>query len=181
MPVTEQAVRGSPRRPTVGSVSVQPTISPLRAEDTGELLTLQRAAYVTEAQLYGDTRLPALTQTLEDLGAELAQGVALRATNAAGRMVGAVRARSEAHVLHIGRLVVAPDWQGRGLGSALLQAVEDEAPAGTSGYALFTGHLSAANLRLYERRGYREVRREELHAGVTLVHLYKPAPSNSPR
>ncbi len=41
-------------------------------------------------------------------------------------------------------------------------------------YALFTGHLSAANLRLYERLGYVEVRREQLHPGVLLVHLEKP-------
>ena len=42
-------------------------IAPATAEDAGELLTLQRAAYVTEAQVYDDLRLPALVQTLDEL------------------------------------------------------------------------------------------------------------------
>ncbi len=46
------------------------TLGPLDAGAAGELLTLQRAAHVTEAQLYDDARLPALTQSLDDLGAE---------------------------------------------------------------------------------------------------------------
>ena len=148
-------------------------IGPATVEDAGEVLTLQRAAYVTEAQLYDDVRLPALTQTLDHLRGELQQGLALKATLASGRMVGVVGARFDDGTLHIGRLTVAPDQQGRGIGSALLQRVERDAPVGTRTCALFTGHLSSANLRLYERHGYLEVRRETLHPGVTLVHLEK--------
>jgi hypothetical protein len=48
-------------------------IGPAGPRDAGELLTPQRAAFVTEAQLYGEPRLPALTQTLDDLRAELAR------------------------------------------------------------------------------------------------------------
>lgn len=149
------------------------SISPALVEDAGEVLTLQRAAYVTEAQLYDDVRLPALTQSLDDLRAELQQGLAFKATLAFNRVVGGVRARLDDGTLHVGRIIVAPDQQGKGIGSALLQRVEREAPAGTAKYALFTGHLSSANLRLYERHGYLEVRRDVLHAGVTLVHMEK--------
>ena len=141
--------------------------------DAGEILTLQRAAYVTEAQLYDDVRLPALTQSLDELRAELEQGLAFKATARNGRVVGAVRAAVKGNTLHVGRLTVAPDQQGKGIGSVLLRQVEQAAPAGTRKYALFTGHLSRANLRLYERHGYLEVRREPLHADVTLVHLEK--------
>ena len=38
-------------------------------DDAGELLTLRRAAFVTEAQQYGDPHIPPLTQTLEELQA----------------------------------------------------------------------------------------------------------------
>ncbi len=41
--------------------------------DAGEILTLQRAAYVTEAQAHRAFDLPALTQSLEELQAELGQ------------------------------------------------------------------------------------------------------------
>jgi ribosomal protein S18 acetylase RimI-like enzyme len=143
----------------------------LGTDGAGELLTLQRAAYVTEAQLYDDVRLPALVQSLDELTAELATA---RCTGAwwGTRLVGAVRTREDDGVLHVGRLVVAPDLQGQGIGSRLLRAAEEDTEAGTA--ALFTGHLSTANLRLYERSGYREQRREQVHPGLALVHLTKP-------
>jgi GNAT superfamily N-acetyltransferase len=90
-------------------------------------------------------------------------------------MVGAIRGRVDGETLHVGRLTVAPDLQGRGVGTALLRHLEGVAPPRTTRCALFTGHLSEANLRLYGRLGYEPVRHEELHPGVTLVHLHKPA------
>ena len=90
-------------------------IAPATAEDAGELLTLQRA-YVTEAQLYDDLRLPALVQTLDQLRAELTTGGGLVAREGA-RLVGAVRFRLDGDVLHVGRLTVAPDRQGAGIGT----------------------------------------------------------------
>lgn len=148
-------------------------IEPAGPGDAGEILTLQRAAYVTEAQLYDDVRLPALTQSLEDLAAELDGCIAFKAV-VGRRVVGAVRAHQDGGTLHVGRLTVAPDQQGRGIGSDLLRHVEQTAPPEVLRFALFTGHLSLQNLRLYERHGYRETHREELHPGVTLVHLAKP-------
>ncbi len=151
------------------------TISAVDAgTDVGELLTLQRTAYVTEAQLYDNARLPALVQRYDELAGELATSLALKATIGA-RIVGAGRARVDGRVLHIGRLTIAPDLQGRGIGTALLTRLEALAPEGVERYGLFAGQLSAANLRLYRRLGYVETRREELAPGVVLVHLGKPA------
>lgn len=78
----------------------------------GELLTLQRAAYVTEAQLYDDVRLPALVQTLDELVEELGTSRCLAAFDGA-RLVGAVRTRERDGGLHVGRLVVAPTCRAR--------------------------------------------------------------------
>ena len=143
-----------------------------------EILILQRAADVTEARLYDDVGLPALVQTLDELRAELDTSVALKALSDR-RIVGAVRAHVDGSVMHVGRLTVAPDFQGHGIGTQLLAAVEALAPAAVTRFALFTGHLSVANLRLYERHGYAEVRRAELSPGVVLVHLEKPAPPST--
>jgi len=147
--------------------------------DAGEVLTLQRAAYVTEAQLYRDAFLPALTQTLEELVDEIESGGGL-VLRKNGRIIGAVRTRVVGGLLHIGRLVVAPDVQGHGFGSILMNAAEGEAaatdedsPLAADAAVLFTGKLSEANLRLYARRGYVETHREQLQSGVELVHMRK--------
>jgi GNAT superfamily N-acetyltransferase len=134
---------------------------PITTADAGEVLTLQRAAYVHDAQLYQDPFLPALAQTLDELVDEIESrgGFVLRIK---ARMVGAVRTRIIGGLLHIGRLTVAPDLQGRGYGSLLLDAAESEAAvrdehqnAAADAAVLFTGRLSEANLRLYARRGLR--------------------------
>ena len=149
-----------------------PEPRPLTVADAGELLTLQRSAYATEAQLYRDPFLPALTQTLGELETELAASDAL-GIREEGRLLAAVRWTVAEGVAHIGRLVVAPDQQGRGLGTTLLRAAQ--AASGARAFELFTGHLSAANIRLYEREGYVETRREPLHDGVELVYLAREA------
>ena len=95
---------------TVGPFPV--ALRPLGSAQVGELLTLQRAAYVSEALLYADPRLPALVQTLDELADELAVSTSLGAWSGA-RLVGAVRSREDGGVPHIGRLVVAPDLRPR--------------------------------------------------------------------
>ena len=77
----------------------------------------------------------------------------------------------------IGRLTVAPDCQGQGLGSRLLAAVEAELPATVTALRLFTGERSEGNLRLYARAGYAETGRESTAAGYALVHLGKQRPA----
>ena len=142
---------------------------PLSPENAGELLTLQRAAYMSEAQLYNNPFLPPLVQTLADLTEELA-GPCL-GIRVGSRLVGAVRWTLRDGTAHVGRLVVAPDMQGKGIGTRLLRAVETA--SGVKRFALFTGHLSAGNLRLYQREGYAIMRSEPVNDRLELVHLIK--------
>ncbi|MDR6691692.1 GNAT superfamily N-acetyltransferase [Microbacterium sp. 1154] len=131
-----------------------PTIRPIATDDAGEVLTIQRAAFAGEALIYGDPDMPPLTQTLDELRAELVENLGCVAVTD-GRLVGAVRARLAGELLLIGRLAIAPDQQGEGLGTLLLAAVEDRGrEAGATEAELFTGGLSEANQRLYEREGY---------------------------
>ena len=129
-------------------------IRDIHPDDAGEVLTIQRAAFASEALIYGDPDMPPLTQTLEELEAELVENLGCVAIDDS-RLVGAVRARQNGELLLIGRLAIAPDQQGRGLGSKLLAAVEARGrAAGATEAELFTGGLSEANQRLYEREGY---------------------------
>ncbi len=137
--------------------------------DAGEILTVQRAAYVTEAQLYGDPFLPPLVDTLDRVRAVIKDATVLKAVED-GRVVGAVRGRMTGATCVAGRLVVAPDRQGRGIGAALLTALHDALPEAAV-FDAFTGHLSEGGLRLCRRHGYRETARERVHEHLTLVHL----------
>lgn len=139
-------------------------------EDAPEILALQRAAYQTEARLYDDFTIPPLTQSLEELQAEFASHTILKAV-VEERLVGSVRGCSRDGLCHVGRLIVHPDFQRRGIGTALLLELERCSSAGR--FELFTGHRSASNLRLYERLGYRMLRRQRVHDRLTLVFMHK--------
>ncbi|WP_309127921.1 GNAT family N-acetyltransferase [Microbacterium sp.] len=145
-------------------------IGPIRVEDAGEVLTLQRAAFVSEAQIYGSADMPPLTQTLEQVQEELRDGIGWTA-RIDGRLVGALRARRDGDLLLIGRIAIAPDVQGEGIGRMLLDVAETSTDAVES--ELFTGSLSEANLRLYLRCGYRETERIPQGDGTEQVFLRK--------
>jgi ribosomal protein S18 acetylase RimI-like enzyme len=155
--------------------AVEPVIV-LSAGDAGELLTLQRAAYVTEAQSHADPHLPPLVQTLDELRAELdAEGVTALGIRERGRLLAGVRLRrppGRPQVAEIGRLAVVPDRQGEGLGTRLLVEAERRAGPGVTTIVLFTGERSDENLRLYRRHGYIETHRTPA-GNHRLVHLEK--------
>ena len=136
-------------------------------------MNLQRAAYVTEAQVHGDLSMPPLVQSLEELTGELiAPGVLALGLREEGRLVAAVRVRIGDDAGELGRLVVAPDRQGHGLGSRLLRQTEEELPHCVRLLRLFTGEHSLANQRLYARHGYVEDCRS-LAGDYQLVHMTK--------
>ncbi|WP_309066573.1 GNAT family N-acetyltransferase [Microbacterium sp.] len=148
----------------------QVEISPIRVEDAGEVMTLQRAAFVSEAQIYGTADMPPLTQTLDEVRAELADCIGWVA-RVDGRLVGALRAQQSDGLLLIGRIAIAPDMQGEGIGRMLLEAAENGTRATEA--ELFTGSLSEANIRLYERCGYRQTERVPQGDGTEQVFMRK--------
>jgi tRNA (guanine37-N1)-methyltransferase len=149
-------------------------IEPATIDDAGELWTLQQAAYVSEGRLNGSFEIPPLMETLTELRASLAAGTVLVAKRG-GRLVGSVRGdQAEGGVWYIGRLMVAPDLHGQGIGSRLLSEIEACAPAGTTRLRLRTGVFSAGNLAYYRRRGYVEVGRTIDQGGTTAVIMDRP-------
>jgi len=145
-------------------------IEPANADDLEEILALQKLAFQSEAERYNDDTLPPLTQTLEGIRADLERMVLLKAS-VDGRIVGSVRAYAEGDTCHIGRLVVHPDFQRRGIGRQLMHEIERRFPH-VQRFELFTGHASTPALRLYEGLGYTEIKRKALDTH-TLVFLEK--------
>ena len=128
-----------------------PPIIVLHAEDAGELLTLQRAAYVTEAQAHADPNLPPLLETLAEVRADLrSDETTVLGIRDGGRLVATVRLRHDPaapETAEIARLAVAPDRQGEGLGTRLLVAAEEHARPAVTTLALFTGENSHGQAR----------------------------------
>lgn len=150
-----------------------------RAADAGELFTLQRAAYVSEAQLYGDPFIPALVESFDQVRAALdGDGVVLKGC-LGGRIAGAVRGQFDAGICLVGRISVAPDLRRQGIGTALMNALHAEVAGRATACTLFTGHLSEANLRFGRRLGYAETHRQRLAGHLTLVYLRKRLPAGS--
>ena len=131
------------------------TIRPVVDAEAGELLTLRRAAFVTEAQQYDDPHIPPLTQTLSELRADLAtDGVITLGAWAGHRLVGSIRVVLEGREATLGRFAVAPDQQGHGVGTQLLLAILPHLPEDVEEIWVFTGRDSVQNLALYEKHGY---------------------------
>jgi ribosomal protein S18 acetylase RimI-like enzyme len=89
------------------------------------------------------------------------------------RIVGSVRGHlDEGGTCHIGRLIVHPDVQSQGIGTALMDRIEQhfsDAPR----LELFTGDNSERNLYLYGKLGYRIFDRKHLTDEVTIVLMEK--------
>ncbi|MDU0314559.1 tRNA (guanosine(37)-N1)-methyltransferase TrmD [Phycicoccus sp. M110.8] len=123
--------------------------------DAPELMVLTRACWVGEIARYGmfGAGEESVEQVADDLGHWRTW-----VFRSGGRLVASVRGRLDPQdptTWQIGRLMVAPDLQHRGLGRELLAFAEAQAPAGATAYWLNTGAGSDRNLRIYRKAGYR--------------------------
>ncbi|HEX4189654.1 MAG TPA: tRNA (guanosine(37)-N1)-methyltransferase TrmD [Marmoricola sp.] len=157
----QSLLRTTSRRPDLRAPSVamdDVEIRLVRPGDSGELFTLQRACWVSEQQSNPGLTIPAFGETLADVDRWTSTDTVI-VVRSAGRLVGAVRARlatgENGTTWDIGRLMVAPDLQGRGLGRELLERIEALAPPEATTLELFTGAGSVRNQRMYRKAGYR--------------------------
>jgi ribosomal protein S18 acetylase RimI-like enzyme len=139
--------------------------------DAGELLALQKLAYRSEAEIYNDFNIPPLVQTLESMEEDFKNQFFLKAV-LDGRIIGSVRAYSKEGTCSIGRLVVHPDFQNRGIGTRLMDEIE-KIFSGCKRFELFTGDKSERNLRLYQKRGYRIFKTARVTDHTNVVFLEK--------
>ena len=146
-------------------------IEKAQKEDLKEILELQYLAYQSEAKLFGDMDIPPLKQTIEEVVEEFVQGTVLKVVDDSGDIIGSVRAYEENGTVYIGKLMVHPKMQRRGIGTQLLLAIENEFP--NCRYELFTSTKSISNIRLYERLGYKIFKEEAVSEELQFVYLEK--------
>ena len=150
---------------------LKPTIGRAMEADLPEILELQYLAYQNEAALFGSKDIPPLTETLEDLKAEFKKGIILKLLSDDGKIIGSVRAYQKDGTAYIGKLMVHPDFRGRGYGKRLLKEIE-RCYSGRR-FELFTSTRSVDNIRLYENFGYKIFDEKKITDELVFVYMEK--------
>jgi tRNA (guanine37-N1)-methyltransferase len=125
--------------------------------DLPELVVLTRACWVPEAAASGTFDFPPFTDGVPELTASLSEWTTY-VWRAAGRLVASIRVRRDPEddrVWQLGRFMVAPDLQGRGIGQEILTFAESLAPRDVSTIWINTGRVSQRNIRIYRKAGFR--------------------------
>lgn len=150
-----------------------------RSADVDWILKLQYLCYQVEARRYDVWDLGALTESSAALADEVSGGRVLAVHGPAGEVVGSVRSTTDGGIAHIGRLVVHPRVQRRGIGTRLLQAALRDIAAraaaeGIGSAEAYTGHRSTEFAATYLRCGLREAERRRVSETLELVHYRIP-------
>jgi ribosomal protein S18 acetylase RimI-like enzyme len=141
-------------------------------EDLKQILELQKECYQIEAELHNDYNIPPLTQSILSINEEFDEGVSFLKGLVDGQLVGSVRGQIKNNTAYVGRLMVKDEFQNNGFGQALMKKIEDDLK-NCNRYELFTGHKSEKNIKLYQKLGYNEIKRQYINDNLTLVYLEK--------
>jgi ribosomal protein S18 acetylase RimI-like enzyme len=139
--------------------------------DADEILILQKLAYRSEVEIYNDFNIPPLLQTLENIQEDFEKQFFLKAV-IDGRIIGSVRAYQKEETCYIGRLIVHPDFQDKGIGKKLMNEIE-KIFSTCHRFELFTGDRSERNLYLYQKLGYKIFKTANITDQTTIVYLEK--------
>lgn len=127
-------------------------IEPADVSDASQILEVQKAAFRYEAEIYGRDDLPPVRQKLESMIEDFDKHNFFKASYN-HEIIGSVRALVKDNTCYIGRLVVLPKYHKRGIGTKLMDSLEQKYDG--CRFELFTGKKSPDNIRFYSKRGYR--------------------------
>lgn len=120
-----------------------------------------------------------LEYTPEQLAAEWSD-IHLAAFDATGEMVGILllTPQNEREV-KMRQVAVAPDWQGKGIGAALVAVSEEKAQS--LGFQIITLHARETAVPFYLRLGYKSVGNRFEEVGIPHFKMEKEIISSSPQ
>ena len=150
-----------------------PAIVAARVDDAPAMLAMQRVAFKPEARACQAWEIPPLQETVEGVRDHIRMATVLKAVDG-DRLLGSIRGIVTGDTCLIRVLVVAPDAQGRGLGAALLKAIEDAHPQ-VARFELTTNMIMVGNVRFYLRHGYEVVEQLQHAPTIRLAFMRKIA------
>jgi ech hydrogenase subunit C len=140
-------------------------------EDAVQILTLQKMAYQSEAEIYNDYSLSPLQQTLEGIKEDFNDHVFYKVVYGE-TVIGSVRAFEKDKVCYVSRLVVDPLYQNLGIGRQLMNKIEKHFCTAEK-YEIFAGHKSRRNIYFHEKNGYSVVRKEQVSMSRQRLYMQK--------
>ncbi|WP_108669240.1 GNAT family N-acetyltransferase [Peribacillus acanthi] len=147
-------------------------------EDASAILSVQKLAYISEAEICGNYEIEPLMQTENDVEKAFATHIILKYLYN-DILVGSVRAYEKEGTCYIGKLMVLPEYQNRGIAKELMKEIESLFE--NVRYELFTGSESKKNISFYEKIGYKGYKIEKLAREDTVFLFMEkttPTPTN---
>lgn len=128
------------------------TITRASPQDAAVIHAIQMRAFAEEGRLSEKTDIPPLTETVAAIESLIRTQTVLVARMGPD-IVASARGLRDGSTCIIRGVLVDPSCQGKGLGGALLSAVEQLHPE-VERFELTTNTLVPGNVQFYERRGY---------------------------
>ncbi|PYG90240.1 ribosomal protein S18 acetylase RimI-like enzyme [Ruminiclostridium sufflavum DSM 19573] len=130
-------------------------IAEANEKDLSEILKLQKKAFEMVAVKENNFDIQPLKQTYEEIVQEFAKRKFIKYV-LNGAIVGSVRGHAdEQNICYVGKLIVHPDFQNAGIGTALMKELERHFST-CSSFEIFTSQNSENTLSLYKKLGYTE-------------------------
>ncbi len=124
-----------------------------RESDLAEVLNIQKSAFARYTEFLLAEQIPPLSETFDGVLEDFRKKTILVAETE-DRLAGSIRYGIKGGVCIIERLSVVPALQGKGIGKALIEAVEKRAATEAHKIYLETGLLANNLLMFYTRLGY---------------------------
>lgn len=139
--------------------------------DLPEILALQKIAYQSEQEIYANSSLEPLNETMKELEQEFRSMTFLKVM-VNGKIIGTIRGYKKDQTAYLSREAVHPYFQGKGLGGKLIREMESYFPL-TERFEVFTWFKSKRNIHLYEKNGYQQFKTEKVSDTLEYVYLEK--------
>ena len=140
-------------------------------QDVPALLNLQRKAFGPLCEELGWENAPILSEPLEYLYEQFAQCTTLKIENGEGLIVGSVNGKVTDGSLYIGRLMVLPEYQQRGIGKRLFREIQSRLPHVRAW--LCTCQQIRPPYDFYLREGFKHYQSEIVGPGLTWAFMEK--------
>lgn len=132
---------------------------------------MKMLAFAEEGRLSGTVEIPPLQEDVASVERDICSNTVLVA-RLDGLIVGSARGTATGDRCEIRSVCVHPSFHGRGIGGALMRAIEQAHPDAAR-FELTTNTLVPGNVEFYERRGYRIFGHTRFTETILVAHLAK--------